>query len=106
MVEKIAKSIHIREYVVEEWGFVPMYKDVGYKEFCIGNIYNGVDEKKRSNLMEYSDKENVDCIGCYLYHYCSEPRCKILNKMRMGEYCKSSPIECAIENIKYKINFS
>lgn len=77
---------------------------VGNEEFCIGDIYNGVDTKKRDEILSYSNISNPECEGCDLYHFCSGPRCKIINKLITNNYHNSSPIECAIENIKYKIN--
>lgn len=75
---------------------------VGNEEFCIGNIYNGVDTKKIDEILSYSNISNPECEGCDLYHFCSGPRCKIINKLITNNYHNSSPIECAIENIKYK----
>ena len=77
---------------------------VGNEEFCIGDIYKGIDVEKRDAILSHSNISNPECEGCDLYHFCTGPRCKIINKLITNSYYNSSPIECEIENIKYKIN--
>lgn len=76
----------------------------GKKEFCIGNIYDGVDIKKRDELLNISKEKNIDCDGCSLYNYCDGPRCKIKNKILTGDYNQASPMGCAMENLLYELN--
>lgn len=76
----------------------------GNNEFCIGDIYTGVDIEKKNNLLNYSKKINIECEGCDLYDFCDATRCKIINKLITKSYCVPSPVECAIENVKYKVN--
>jgi uncharacterized protein len=76
----------------------------GNNDFCIGDIYSGIDINKRDNLLGYSDHINIDCDGCKLYNYCNGPRCKIINKFMRNDYLLPSSVECAVEHIKYKIN--
>lgn len=78
---------------------------IGNDELCIGNIYKGIDINKRDNLLSFSNKVNPECEGCDLYNFCGASKCKIINKLITNDYCKASPVECALENIKYKLNF-
>lgn len=76
----------------------------GQKEFCIGNIYDGIDTKKRDQLLNISNGINIECDGCSLYNYCDGPRCKIKNKIITGDYNQASPMGCAMENLLYELN--
>ncbi|WP_270648183.1 radical SAM/SPASM domain-containing protein [Paeniclostridium hominis] len=76
----------------------------GNKEFCIGNIFYGIDNTKKDSLLSYSSKINPDCDGCKLYEYCDGPRCKIINKIVTDDYLMPPPVHCALENLQYKIN--
>ncbi|WP_024622109.1 radical SAM/SPASM domain-containing protein [Metaclostridioides mangenotii] len=76
----------------------------GSGEFEIGDIFNGINIEKRDNILNYSKKLNSDCVGCKLYNYCDGPRCKIINKLVTNDYNAAPPMQCALENLKYKIN--
>jgi len=82
----------------------PCILSAGNDEFCIGDIYNGINELKRDYLLGFSKIRNPDCYGCKLYNYCDGPRCKIVNKIITGDYFSSPPMNCALENLQYKIN--
>lgn len=84
----------------------PCVLAAGMDEFEVGNIYEGINFEKRDLILSYSTKINTECYGCKLYDYCDGPRCKIVNKIILNDYYLSPPIYCALENIKYKINFS
>lgn len=76
----------------------------GSKEFEIGDIFNGVNIIKRDSILSHSKNLNPDCDGCKLYSYCDGPRCKIINKLVTNNYYSAPPMQCALENLKYKIN--
>lgn len=76
----------------------------GNKEFCIGDVYNGVNIKKRDDMLDYSRQINEECKGCKLYNYCNGTRCKIKNKLITGDYCKPPVMQCAMERINYRLN--
>lgn len=78
---------------------------VGNEEFIIGNVIDGIDENKRDYLLSFSDKKNKECAGCDYYFYCEQTRCKIINRIIMGDFCKPSPIVCAEKNVLYDIMF-
>lgn len=76
----------------------------GNKEFCIGDIYSGVNIRKRDDLLSYSKHVNKECEGCRIYNYCNGTRCKLVNKLITNDYCKPSAVQCAIERLNYKLN--
>ncbi len=82
----------------------PCILTVGDKRFSIGHVKTGIEEKKIDKILNLSDLENKVCIGCALYEYCDGVRCKLLNKIFTGDYVKPSPVNCAIENIRYELN--
>lgn len=76
----------------------------GNSEFEIGDIWSGVDESLLNKILSYSDKENLECVGCDFNKFCDGERCKILNKLIMGKYNSPSMLECEINNLLYRIN--
>lgn len=81
----------------------PCMLAVGNREFLIGDIYHGIDTKKRDHILAYSKYAIPECDGCDLYKYCSETRCRIINKVVNDDYLKPSPLACGVERIKYRI---
>lgn len=91
-------------HIYPDGGLYPCIMVAGNNEFCIGDIYVGIDQEKKNNFLSYSNKINIECEGCALYSFCSATRCKIINKLITNSYCSPSPVECAIENVRYKVN--
>ena len=81
----------------------PCMLAVDNPEFLIGDIYHGIDTKKRDHILAYSDCTIPECEGCDLYKYCSETRCRIINKVANNDYLKPSPLACGVERMKYRI---
>lgn len=77
----------------------------GNEEFYIGNVFEGIDYEKLNYLLSKSDCKNKECKDCGLNLYCPGERCKILNKFITGDYNSPPVMECAIQRLKYKINF-
>lgn len=77
----------------------------GNEEFCIGNVYRGIDYDKLNYLLAHSNCKNKECRECGLNSYCSGERCKMLNKLITGDYYSPPAMECAMQRLKYKINF-
>ncbi len=73
----------------------PCALTVNNPEYIIGNVRTGVNSQKRDKLLLHSDYENKKCIGCDIYDYCEQTRCKLVNKMITGEFCEPSAIACA-----------
>lgn len=78
---------------------------VGNNEFNLGNVMDEIDLKKRDKLLSYSEEINQECIGCIFYNFCEQTRCKIINKIINGDYCKASPVSCREKHMIYQINF-
>lgn len=76
----------------------------GQKEFCIGNIYEGIDKETLSEIMKYNCLTNKECVGCSISNGCNGKRCKIVNKLLTGDYIQPSVVECEINRILYKLN--
>lgn len=54
--------------------------------------------------LRHSDKFNEACVGCDLYDFCEQTRCKIVNKLLTGEFCTPSPIVCAENHLLLELN--
>ena len=77
----------------------------GIKEFEIGDIYTGINVKRRDEILSYSNEISPSCDGCNLYDCCDGPRCKLINKLIVNDYNLPPATHCAIENVKYQLNF-
>lgn len=77
---------------------------VGETDFVIGNVENGIDIQNRDRLLSYSDKINESCEGCGLYDFCEQTRCKIVNRLLMGDFCSPSPIVCAENHLLLELS--
>lgn len=93
-------SIHI----YPDGTLYPCILAAGNKEFYIGNIDEGIDIKKRDEILNASNEINVQCEGCKLYSYCDGTRCKIINKLITRDYNQAPPMRCGMENLLYKID--
>lgn len=93
----------IKEFNIDCNGNIyPCTFTVGDKSFVIGNILEGIDKSRLEKFKKYYYKENQACEGCFYQNYCLSSRCKYLNKLLEGDFCKSSSIICAMENVMYK----
>lgn len=81
----------------------PCIVSAGNDEFQIGDIYNGIDYKKRDSILEKSYQLNQVCYGCKIYNYCDGTRCKIINKLITNNYYIPPHMVCALENLQYKM---
>lgn len=82
----------------------PCIVAVGYPEFKIGNIAEGIDKQILDNLQEEAKQRVEICEGCRRYDYCNATRCKVINKVMTGENCIPSPVVCNIENVRVKLS--
>ncbi len=71
----------------------------GQNEFCIGDIFKGIDNTKLKEIHLEDKKIIEECEGCKRYNYCKTTRCKIINKIKMGDFNKACPVKCNLENI-------
>jgi len=68
------------------------------KDFCIGDVTNGIDQNKQQRLFHLSREENTECISCKLRHRC-EHQCSCLNWQTTGEINQITPFLCESERI-------
>ncbi|OMC68105.1 heme biosynthesis protein [Paenibacillus odorifer] len=71
----------------------------GVEEFCIGNIFEGIDEEKLVEIHSEDNRVIAECDGCERYHYCTTTRCKIINRIKTGDFNKASGTRCCLEHI-------
>ena len=76
----------------------------GNKEFCIGNIYDGVNSGKLSAIMKQNCHINEECVDCSISNGCNGKRCKIVNKLLTGDYNLPSALECEINHMLFRLN--
>lgn len=73
---------------------------VGLKDYNIGNIVDGIDNKKVYEIIKISSIDNMQCKKCNNKKACSSNRCKIINKVVTGDYYTPPTINCLLENIQ------
>jgi uncharacterized protein len=82
---------------------VQFVKDgVSNKEFSIGDVWKGIDEEKRNNLYELSQKRNEICQVCALNERCNND-CSCLNWQSTGMINEVSPVLCEHERMLFPI---
>ena len=75
---------------------------VGMKEHSIGNVEDGIDNKKIDEIIKISSIDNRQCEKCNNKKACSSNRCKLINKAITGDYYTPPTINCVLENIQIK----
>ena len=73
---------------------------INNEDFCIGDIYNGIDTKKIEKNIEIYNSKAYECKDCDYEEYCLTHKCKYLNYKLTGDLRHASPIVCQTENIK------
>ncbi len=76
----------------------PCTYSVGMEDFVIGSVFEGLYIKKIDKILAHNKEKNSVCSGCNNYKFCKGTRCKIINKILMGDYNTPSPVWCCIEN--------
>jgi uncharacterized protein len=67
-------------------------------EWCIGNIFEGIDERKRQRIYQQSEKEKKVCMQCAIKDRCNNS-CGCLNWQTTGSINKISPVLCRYEQM-------
>ena len=82
---------------------VQFVKDgVSNKEFSIGDVWNGIDEKKRQRLFLLSQEMQEFCQNCTLKTRCNN-HCSCLNWQTTGTINSVAPVVCETERILFPI---
>ncbi len=76
----------------------PCVQFVGDKGYTIGNVEEGIDEKRRLDLFFQNEKEKPECDRCAIKARCNH-YCACLNKQATGSIDEVSPVLCAHERI-------
>ncbi|ATW28186.1 radical SAM/SPASM domain-containing protein [Candidatus Formimonas warabiya] len=76
----------------------PCVQFVGEKEFAMGHVDTGINEKRREALYGFNEAEKEDCSRCAIKSRCNH-HCGCLNKQATGSMEKVSPVLCAHERI-------
>ncbi|APC79153.1 TPA: radical SAM protein [Clostridium botulinum] len=71
----------------------------GLEKFCLGDVFKGIDGNKMKQVHLQDQQSILECLGCKRYDYCTTTRCKIINKIKTGNFNEASPITCNLENI-------
>lgn len=73
---------------------------VGNDELKIGNVFDeNINEIKINKLFDINTSQNAECVGCSRQEFCSSTRCKIINKIVMGDFNKPVPIMCSLQKV-------
>lgn len=91
-------------HILPNGDIYPCAYSVGNAEEKIGDIYQGINQKRIRYFTQIYSKPNEECEGCADYEKCVSTRCKFLNHSVMGEYTKPIPTICAVENIKHDMS--
>lgn len=94
------KSFHINSC----GNIYPCTYVVNEKDFCIGNIYAGIDYDKIAKLEKMYTTPNSCCEGCTYYRYCIATRCKLVNWKLTRSLFTPCGAFCAIEKCKLRVN--
>lgn len=78
---------------------------VGNEAHWIGNVYDGLDNKKVEEIACINrNRDKVEgCQECRLAKYCSNTRCLLENYAITGDYYKPNLVNCNLMNIKYNL---
>lgn len=66
--------------------------------WCIGNVYEGIDEEARQRIHDASESEKEVCQGCAVRERCNNS-CGCLNWQTTGSVNGISPVQCRYEQM-------
>lgn len=92
------------QHIFPDGKLYPCLISGGREEFEIGDIENGVDQKKLASILSHAGERNKECKDCALSTGCDGARCMILNKIVMGEWDSPIPIQCRMNQLRYELN--
>ncbi|MBE5903529.1 MAG: radical SAM protein [Pseudobutyrivibrio sp.] len=75
----------------------------GKSEYCIGDVFNGVNIDRVRKIHEHDRSKVESCVGCSRYDYCEATRCKLINKYQTGKWNQPNINICKIHNIKISL---
>ena len=92
-------ELGIRQVSVAPDGRIyPCVQFVGDNDYCIGDVFSGIDEAKRQKLYQINEEEPESCRECALRMRCNH-HCGCLNRQVTGSLREVAPSLCAHERI-------
>lgn len=82
----------------------PCTMATGISMFQIGDIFQGIDIKKRDEILSHSECNIDTCIDCDMYSFCECVRCRIVNKLTMDSYISPNIVQCLYNNTLIDVN--
>lgn len=76
---------------------------VNNKDFLIGNIVEGINNKRVGELCQKYIEKLEECSGCDYENYCLSNKCRYLNWKITGNMSKAAGVVCGFENIKMSV---
>ncbi len=92
------------KHIYYDGSIFPCLVSCGHEEFKIGDVMSGINMKKHKEILSYSNFENKVCHECDIKDFCSASRCKIINKLKTGDYLLPSLADCNYTNLIYELN--
>lgn len=92
-------QLGLRQLSVDTDGkLYPCVQFAGEEQYCVGDVFTGVDETMRQKLYKMSEETIGVCEGCAIQKRCNH-HCGCLNKQATGDINGISPVLCAHERI-------
>lgn len=88
-------------HISPEGDIYPCILSVSDKEFKLGNIFDGIDQKALQRLRNINKHDVKGCGKCNYYGHCSSQVCKIVNKKFTGDYYKVPKVACQERKVIY-----
>lgn len=76
----------------------PCVQFVGEERYCVGDVWNGIDEERRQALFEQAEQTGGECSHCAIKQRCNH-HCGCLNKQATGRIDGISPVLCMHEQL-------
>ena len=80
----------------------PCTSFIGDEDYCLGDVFNGIDVKKQVELAKKSSTPKT-CIGCDLVKRCTNS-CGCANRMNTGNENTVSALQCSIERMTIEVS--
>lgn len=76
----------------------PCVQFVGKEDFCIGNVWNGINQAAQLRLYHANEVLQQPCADCAIQTRCNH-HCACLNQQSTGNFRQVSPVLCAHERL-------
>lgn len=92
------------EHIYPNGDIYPCSLTCGNRNYCIGDIWHGINQDKLNSIHTYTSTCNKVCNGCTLEKNCDGNRCKLVNKQITGDYLTPPPMLCQLKNLQFRLN--